>query len=63
MTMLPDDLRNGKVGRPETACGRGFLSLLLRPADANQIFTQPAGGFLPGWMAPQFLHLRAFASA
>ena len=29
----------------------------------RQIFTQPAGGFLPGWTAPHFLHLRASALA
>jgi hypothetical protein len=28
-----------------------------------QSFTQPAGGFLPGWIAPQFLQVRAFWSA
>ena len=28
-----------------------------------QSFTQPAGGFLPGWIAPQFLQVRAVASA
>ena len=31
--------------------------------DQAGIRTQPAGGFLPGWMAPHFLQVRAFSSA
>ena len=63
LTHLNVDQIAKEAGDASAALRKARELEFLNAALVIRIFAQPAGGFLPGWMAPHFLQVRAFSSA